>query len=614
MRTKNFLIFLCSIVTVSLLLIIFGQQKPSTIQNIVTSTHQQLRNFKDTLRDAETKTLVADEKYLKQLGFVDKPRLYPNDVWRNTSLPVIVTYVMEGQESQAVGFINNFGRVLPNNTVLIYNLGLGNYGLRTLLNYCNSSRCQVVSFSLNEFPSHVEDDALHAYRPLIIQESVAASCPVEDKMPFFSKSNKKNEKSSSNSSSVNNDGQNIIHSTSETSFFQERTITTSRTQTRTTIQAVGSNPSSSGTGSLHSLPDINSSINYNRTTSLLLSPERKISWSAYALSTKPSYTSSISTDARPFQRSTEVYRSTPPRTAFSANPLSVSNYNWRTNPTLESRNITLPTSRVTSEDLRQKLTIKVKKSTKFYDDPRETKVPTYRTRAKTRGRLLLINNIKFIDEKLVRTGAELDEFNLVKLFGQMGFEIDKYRNLSKEDMKKKIISFRSNSSLKKVDIGTVIIMSHGNSKERGDSTEVVCTDGKVLETTWIIDQFNTESCPYLSKKPKIFIFQCCRGSNLQGVQTDGIPLVVPRPICDMLVAYSTIPGFASHRDPKNGTWYIQAICKVFMEHAHDTDVESLLKMVDSALSTLVSDSGSRQTSSFENRGFKTCYFHPQLSQ
>ncbi|KAB0794998.1 hypothetical protein PPYR_11837 [Photinus pyralis] len=172
MRTKNFLIFLCSIVTVSLLLIIFGQQKPSSIQDIVTSTHQQLRNFKDTLRDAETKTLVADEKYLQMLGFVDKPRLYPTDVWHNTSLPVIVTYVLEGQESQAIGFANNIGKVLPNNTILIYNIGLGSYGLRMLQNYCNSSRCQVISFNLNEFPSHVEDEALRAYRPVVIQDAL----------------------------------------------------------------------------------------------------------------------------------------------------------------------------------------------------------------------------------------------------------------------------------------------------------------------------------------------------------------------------------------------------------------------------------------------------------
>lgn len=86
--------------------------------------------IKDTLRDAETKTLVADEKYLTQIGFDSQPRLYPKGIWRNTSLPVIVTYVLNGQESQAVGFVNHFGKVLPNNTVLIYDLGLGSSELR----------------------------------------------------------------------------------------------------------------------------------------------------------------------------------------------------------------------------------------------------------------------------------------------------------------------------------------------------------------------------------------------------------------------------------------------------------------------------------------------------
>jgi hypothetical protein len=48
---------------------------------------------------------------------------------------------------------------------------------------------------------------------------------------------------------------------------------------------------------------------------------------------------------------------------------------------------------------------------------------------------------------------------------------------------------------------------------------------------------------------------------------------------DMLIGYSTLPGFASNRDIYLGTWYIQAICEVFMEHACDTDVEDMLKMV-----------------------------------
>ncbi|XP_017781780.1 PREDICTED: uncharacterized protein LOC108566428 [Nicrophorus vespilloides] len=172
MRTKNFLIAFCLLVIVSLFCIALQQQKPTAIQNIVSTTHQQLRNFKDTLRDAEKKTFVADENLLAKLGFTKPSRLFPNDTWHNTTLPVIVTYVMEGQESQAIGLINNVGKLLPNNTVLVYNLGLGNYGLRTLMGYCNNSRCQVITYNLNEFPSHIQDDNFHAYRPIIIQDAL----------------------------------------------------------------------------------------------------------------------------------------------------------------------------------------------------------------------------------------------------------------------------------------------------------------------------------------------------------------------------------------------------------------------------------------------------------
>lgn len=173
MRTKNLLIFVFSVTALSTIFIIFNHERPATIQNIVSTTHQQIRNFKDTLRDAETKTFVADEKYLSRLGLTaETRRLYPDDIWHNSTLPVIVTYVMEGQESQAVGLLNNLAKLLPNNSILVYNLGLGNYGYRTLLNYCNSSRCIVIPFKLSDFPSHISDESLHAFRPLIIQDAL----------------------------------------------------------------------------------------------------------------------------------------------------------------------------------------------------------------------------------------------------------------------------------------------------------------------------------------------------------------------------------------------------------------------------------------------------------
>jgi hypothetical protein len=60
---------------------------------------------------------------------------------------------------------------------------------------------------------------------------------------------------------------------------------------------------------------------------------------------------------------------------------------------------------------------------------------------------------------------------------------------------------------------------------------------------------------------------------------DGSSSVVLRSMSDILIGYSTLPGFKSHRDVYLGTWYIQAVCEVFMEHACDTDVEDMLKMV-----------------------------------
>ncbi|XP_046389559.1 uncharacterized protein LOC124158480 [Ischnura elegans] len=174
MRTKNFVLFLICIVLCSVFLFLFGNQRPS-IQTIVTETHKQLnnlKNFKENLKDAEEKRLIADEKYLMLLGFTETPRLYPEDVLKNTTLPHIVTHVSEDQEKHGIGFARNVQHFLPNHSISIYNLGLGQYELEKLVKHCNSSRCSVINFDYSQFPSHVEDDRLQAYRPLLIQDAL----------------------------------------------------------------------------------------------------------------------------------------------------------------------------------------------------------------------------------------------------------------------------------------------------------------------------------------------------------------------------------------------------------------------------------------------------------
>lgn len=48
---------------------------------------------------------------------------------------------------------------------------------------------------------------------------------------------------------------------------------------------------------------------------------------------------------------------------------------------------------------------------------------------------------------------------------------------------------------------------------------------------------------------------------------------------DVLIAYSSSPHYVSWRNTENGSYFIQAICDVFSEHAHSESIESMLKMV-----------------------------------
>lgn len=49
-----------------------------------------------------------------------------------------------------------------------------------------------------------------------------------------------------------------------------------------------------------------------------------------------------------------------------------------------------------------------------------------------------------------------------------------------------------------------------------------------------------------------------------------------------------------------------------MEHAHDTSVDNLFKMVDCELRRLQSGYGTMQTSTYQSVGFNTCFFHPGI--
>ncbi|EDW74544.1 uncharacterized protein Dwil_GK21346 [Drosophila willistoni] len=234
MRTKHLILILIGVIIATIVFIVFGPagEPNDSFKNIVVQTHQQLKEFQENLRvGLERKKLELDPKYLLLLGFTSgkdnaqqdanqeqqlhvqktdvpasatKAELELNDLRhgdgpnnlaelankyqrtnggekrKRITTPyngtranfTIVTYVQEGQAPSAILLAQNIAAKLPTEYLLIYDLGISEDQLRTLNAYCNSSRCSVITYDLSEFPSFVQDQRTHAYRPIVIKDAL----------------------------------------------------------------------------------------------------------------------------------------------------------------------------------------------------------------------------------------------------------------------------------------------------------------------------------------------------------------------------------------------------------------------------------------------------------
>ncbi|XP_072763044.1 uncharacterized protein [Anoplolepis gracilipes] len=169
MRIKGLLLLLICIAGSSIVFIAFSNQRPS-IQTLVTETHKQLRNFQENLKDVEEKRLVTDSKYLALLGLDGQTSTTPISL--KPQNVTVVSLVRPGNEQYIYGFVRNISHFLPNNSIVIYSVGLNEDSLQSIRLACNSTRCNVIHFDLSPFPAHVEDDTLHVYRPLVVQTAL----------------------------------------------------------------------------------------------------------------------------------------------------------------------------------------------------------------------------------------------------------------------------------------------------------------------------------------------------------------------------------------------------------------------------------------------------------
>ena len=246
----------------------------------------------------------------------------------------------------------------------------------------------------------------------------------------------------------------------------------------------------------------------------------------------------------------------------------------------------------------------------------------YQMTSTPRGLAMIINNGAFQPRSGFnpRHGSDVDVRNLANLFQYLGFRVSLKQDLTKDRILKNIEEFKKQFETVTVDMCIFCIMSHGSN---GNLVDIDGVEIDVEEE--IMKKFYDSHA--LQGKPKLFLLQYCRGGELDyGVETDSkqmdrkqrpndqlmLPPKLPS-VADILIANSTVPGYVSNRNTRNGTWFFQCLIEVFKENAKDMDIRDMFDKVSIMLSDKESNDADRRKQTFEmiSRGFfKKLYFNP----
>ncbi|KAE8293205.1 Caspase-9 [Larimichthys crocea] len=253
--------------------------------------------------------------------------------------------------------------------------------------------------------------------------------------------------------------------------------------------------------------------------------------------------------------------------------------------------------------------------------PRRDSIQCYKMDASPCGHCLIINNVEFESRSDLsnRKGSNIDCDKLESRFKALNFIVEVKTNLKQRQIKHEL-SALCKMDHSQYDCCVVIMLSHGTEVSHSRFPGAVYgVDGLHVPVQNITNYLNGKNCPSLQGKPKLFFIQACGGGekdtgfevspdevqpSIGGAdaddQTDAIPMssssdslsmsdepdaraTLPTP-SDILVSYSTFPGYVSWRDTQAGSWYVEILDRILEENAATDDLGTMLMMVNHEVS------------------------------
>ena len=169
------------------------------------------------------------------------------------------------------------------------------------------------------------------------------------------------------------------------------------------------------------------------------------------------------------------------------------------------------------------------------------------------GIAVVINIEKFQSERgnslPERKGSNVDYDKLTAMWRKIGYVVISKKDLKAQEIAAEFEIVANEIKENRYSSFVACIMSHGNHG-------TICgSDSEPVEIKKIIDLFNSQNCPALCGKPKMFFIQACRttvklslgGQDLDAAECDRKSDEAFRKVnCtkdpDCLIGYSTMPG------------------------------------------------------------------------
>ena len=194
-----------------------------------------------------------------------------------------------------------------------------------------------------------------------------------------------------------------------------------------------------------------------------------------------------------------------------------------------------------------------------------------------RGLGFIIVNANFDHSRIsYRNGADEDLKMLTGLFVKMKLQLkilkDHQRNECLEVFK---------TEIERMDYYTKIIFIAVSSY--GEDDKFLCKDGSAIQIQEIVDILRS---PTLINIPKILLIQTC--GNIKMANTSQIvesPHALLKKESDILIVYSSVPGYVANIYPEQGSWFIQSLLKAYDQLHEHADFQQILTYTNNLMET-----------------------------